>query len=222
MTWLAAGLAATRADPVVCARAIRLALARTATRPPAAGASHRGTLPGSLRAGCLPVHGRAVRPPARRPCGAARSQRPAGERSMRHQHPGSRSRARPPSDLRIVGKGTSRRPSRSCLEPPAQSTWPSASATRDRSCDGVTASPSIAERPIAGSVRSASRAGLACPPAHAPGCVHHGRPRRRVPLRDVQIAARHADPRTTTIYDRRPQNFDRHAAYDVVAFVAGG
>ena len=43
-----------------------------------------------------------------------------------------------------------------------------------------------------------------------------------VPLRDVQIADRHADPRTTTIYDRRRQNFDRHAAYVVVAFVAGG
>ena len=43
-----------------------------------------------------------------------------------------------------------------------------------------------------------------------------------VPLRDVQIAARHADPRTTTIYDHRRQNFDRHAAYVVVAFVAGG
>ena len=42
-----------------------------------------------------------------------------------------------------------------------------------------------------------------------------------VPLRDVQVAARHADPRTTTIYDRRRQNFDRHAAYVVVAFVAG-
>ena len=43
-----------------------------------------------------------------------------------------------------------------------------------------------------------------------------------VPLREVQIAARHADPRTTTIYDRRRQNFDKHAAYVVVAFVAGG
>ena len=31
-------------------------------------------------------------------------------------------------------------------------------------------------------------------------------------LRDVQIAARHADPRTTTVYDRRRENFDRHAA----------
>ena len=43
-----------------------------------------------------------------------------------------------------------------------------------------------------------------------------------VPLRDVQIAARHADPRTTTIYHRRRENFDRHAAYVVVAFVAEG
>ena len=43
-----------------------------------------------------------------------------------------------------------------------------------------------------------------------------------VPLRDVQIAARHADPRTTVIYDRRRENFDRHAAYVVVAYVAGG
>jgi integrase/recombinase XerD len=42
-----------------------------------------------------------------------------------------------------------------------------------------------------------------------------------VPLRDVQLAARHADPRTTAIYDRRRENFDRHAAYVVVAFVAG-
>jgi len=51
---------------------------------------------------------------------------------------------------------------------------------------------------------------------------HHGGPRRRRPLRDVQTAARHSDPRTTTIYDRRRQSFDRHAPYVVVAFVAGG
>ena len=43
-----------------------------------------------------------------------------------------------------------------------------------------------------------------------------------VPLRDVQLAARHADPRTTTGYDRRRQNFDRYAAYAVVAFVTSG
>jgi integrase/recombinase XerD len=43
-----------------------------------------------------------------------------------------------------------------------------------------------------------------------------------VPLRYVQIAARRADPRTTTVYDRRRENFDRHAAYATVAFVTGG
>jgi hypothetical protein len=43
-----------------------------------------------------------------------------------------------------------------------------------------------------------------------------------VPLREVQVAARHGDPRTTTVYDRRRQDFDSHAAYVVVAFVTGG
>ena len=42
-----------------------------------------------------------------------------------------------------------------------------------------------------------------------------------VPLRDVQIAARHADPRTRTRYDRARNNLDRHASYIVTAFVAG-
>jgi integrase len=43
-----------------------------------------------------------------------------------------------------------------------------------------------------------------------------------VPLREVQLAARHAEPRTTTVYDRRRQNFDQHAAYAVVAYVTSG
>ncbi|MCP3911969.1 MAG: hypothetical protein GY713_13550 [Actinomycetia bacterium] len=43
-----------------------------------------------------------------------------------------------------------------------------------------------------------------------------------VPLREVQTAAHHADPRTTTIYDHRRHNFDRHATYVVVAYVTGG
>lgn len=42
-----------------------------------------------------------------------------------------------------------------------------------------------------------------------------------VPLRDVSIAARHADPRTTTRYDRARHDLDRHATYVVAAFVAG-
>lgn len=43
-----------------------------------------------------------------------------------------------------------------------------------------------------------------------------------VPLREVQSAARHVDPRTITVYDRRRQNLDRHAAYVVVASVFYG
>jgi site-specific recombinase XerD len=42
-----------------------------------------------------------------------------------------------------------------------------------------------------------------------------------VPLRDVQIAARHSDPRMTARYDRARGNLDRHATYVVSAFVAG-
>lgn len=43
-----------------------------------------------------------------------------------------------------------------------------------------------------------------------------------VPLRDVQIAARHSDPRTTTRYDRARGQLDRHANHTVAAFIAGG
>jgi integrase len=42
-----------------------------------------------------------------------------------------------------------------------------------------------------------------------------------VPLRDVQEAASHADPRTTIRYDRARQALDRHATYIVATFVAG-
>ncbi len=42
-----------------------------------------------------------------------------------------------------------------------------------------------------------------------------------VPLRDVQEAASHADPRTTMRYDRGRLSLDRHATYVVAAFVAG-
>jgi site-specific recombinase XerD len=43
----------------------------------------------------------------------------------------------------------------------------------------------------------------------------------RVPLRDVQEAASHADPRTTMRYDRARRSLDRHATYIVATFVAG-
>jgi integrase len=42
-----------------------------------------------------------------------------------------------------------------------------------------------------------------------------------VPLRDAQILARHADPRTTERYDRARGNLDRHAVHFLTDYVAG-
>jgi integrase/recombinase XerD len=43
-----------------------------------------------------------------------------------------------------------------------------------------------------------------------------------VDLRDVQIAPRHADPRTTMRYDRARKNLDRHPNYILAAYMASG
>jgi hypothetical protein len=93
--------------------------------------------------------------------------------------------------------------------------------TKDRSCAARTANAWIGAPLTVGSARSANAAGSesSIRTCSAPGSSW--RLDAGVPLRDVQIAARHADPRTTTIYDRRRENFDLHAAYVVVAFVAG-
>jgi integrase/recombinase XerD len=45
---------------------------------------------------------------------------------------------------------------------------------------------------------------------------------RGVDLRDVQIAARHADPGTTMRYDRARKNLDRHPNYILAAYMASG
>ena len=42
-----------------------------------------------------------------------------------------------------------------------------------------------------------------------------------VPLRDVQEAASHADPRTTMRYDRARTSLDQHATYIVATYIAG-
>ncbi|MBA2560845.1 MAG: tyrosine-type recombinase/integrase [Propionibacteriales bacterium] len=42
-----------------------------------------------------------------------------------------------------------------------------------------------------------------------------------VPLRDAQILASHADPRTTRHYDRARGNLDRHGVHFLTAYVAG-
>lgn len=42
-----------------------------------------------------------------------------------------------------------------------------------------------------------------------------------IPLRDVQIMARHADPRMTSRYDRARNNLDRHGNYVLAAYLGG-
>jgi hypothetical protein len=46
--------------------------------------------------------------------------------------------------------------------------------------------------------------------------------REVVRARDVQIAARHADPRTTMRYDRARKNLDWHPNYILAAYMASG
>jgi site-specific recombinase XerD len=43
-----------------------------------------------------------------------------------------------------------------------------------------------------------------------------------VDLRDTQIAARHADPRTTMRYDQARTNLDRHPNYILAAYMSSG
>jgi site-specific recombinase XerD len=43
-----------------------------------------------------------------------------------------------------------------------------------------------------------------------------------IDLRDVQIAARHADPRTTMRHDGAGNNLDRHPNYILAAYMASG
>ena len=43
-----------------------------------------------------------------------------------------------------------------------------------------------------------------------------------VDLRDVRIAARHADPRTTTRYERARRHLDRHPNDILAAHMASG
>ncbi len=178
--------------------------------------------PGPLRARGVPVHRGAVRPRPRRLAvllglnGLRVSEACATNVEDSGLGAGHRTR-------RSSARATSPRPSRWCPEPPARSTLPSANEATARSCDVETANASTAgplnvgSAPI-GEARRARR----CPSPHAPGRVHHGGARRGRSATRCQLAARHADPRTTTIYDRRRQNFDCHAAYVVVAFVAGG
>jgi len=73
--------------------------------------------------------------------------------------------------------------------------------------------------------RLAERAGVKLPRMH-PHMLRHTFVTTMldagVDLRDVQIAARHADPRTTMRYDRARKNLDRHPNYILAAYMASG
>ena len=105
----------------------------------------------------------------------------------------------------------------------------------------------IGERPdgplswprTAGGWTGTAPGGSSAKPPAAPGSARPSRPARcgthlsprstsstscldaGVPLRDVQEAASHADPRTTLRYDRGRGSLDRHATYIVAAYLAG-
>jgi site-specific recombinase XerD len=71
----------------------------------------------------------------------------------------------------------------------------------------------------------AANAGIRLPRMH-PHMLRHAFVTTRldagVDLRDVQIAARHADPRTTMRYDGARKNLDRHPNYLLAAYMAFG
>ncbi|MGH9156567.1 MAG: tyrosine-type recombinase/integrase [Acidimicrobiales bacterium] len=190
-----------------------------AVRAPPAGPSVKRSRFGPLRARRVLVHRRAARSRPRRPRRAARAERAAGERGVRHQHRGLGIGGH--RTLRILGKGN--KPATIPLVPSARTIDLAIGERCEgpilRRRDGHRLDRRTAHR----WVRSiGKRAGLDLHPHMLRAAFIMAALDAGVPLRDVQIAARHADPRTTTIYDRRRQNFDRHAAYVVVAFVAGG
>ena len=73
--------------------------------------------------------------------------------------------------------------------------------------------------------RLAETAGIQATRAHPHMLCHifvRTMPGAGVDLRDVQIAARHADPRTTMLFDRAHKNLDRHPNYILAAYMASG
>ena len=123
---------------------------------------------------------------------------------------------------RSLAKATNPQRSHSFLVLLARLISRSANEHKDQSCSATTANDSTVAPRTDGFARSANapesdQCTRTCSEPRSSWPLDAG-----VPLRDVQIAARHADPRTTATYDRRRENFDRHAAYVVVAFVTGG
>ena len=98
-------------------------------------------------------------------------------------------------------------------------------------CRGERAAGPLVLRPISGQPvdrRDAYRlvARIAGLPRHiSPHALRHAALTNAldagVPLRDAQILARHANPRTTEHYDRARGNLDQHSVHFLTAYVAG-
>ncbi|MGI8901009.1 MAG: tyrosine-type recombinase/integrase, partial [Nocardioides sp.] len=127
--------------------------------------------------------------------------------------------------LRVVGKGT-----RVVLVPLP----PAVGRTIDRAVERRTAGPILLNLRGARMDRHAATrrlrhlaavAGVRLPRMH-PHMLRHTLVTTMldagVDLRDVQIAARHADPRTTMRYDRARTNLDRHPNYILAAYMSSG
>ncbi len=127
--------------------------------------------------------------------------------------------------LRVVGKGT-----KVVLVPLP----PAVGRAVDRAVDGRDAGPLLRNRRGVRMDRHAAtrrlrylavQAGVRMPRMH-PHMLRHTFVTTMldagVDLRDVQIAARHADPRTTMRYDRARKNLDRHPNYILAAYMASG
>jgi len=145
--------------------------------------------------------------------------------------PGWTTSPTPPPSASASSAGPGRRPSsaraarssrsRSHPAPPGPSTWPPANARtaglprRGRAAAGPARRRAVvrkvARRAGINKIVTRIRCGTRSPPQLDAG----------VPLRDVQEAASHADPRTTMRYDRARGSLDRHATYIVAAYVAG-
>ena len=107
----------------------------------------------------------------------------------------------------------------------APSTKPPPTAATVRSCSTPAAPAWTGTPPAAASARSPQLPGMRMPPIH-PHMLRHTYVTTMldagVDLRDVQIAARHADPRTTMRYDRARNHLDRHPNYILAAYMASG
>jgi hypothetical protein len=107
--------------------------------------------------------------------------------------------------------------------PPAPSTSRSANASTGRSSCGPTGSAWTGTPPAGSSAASPKRGGI--DKKIGPHTLRHAFITAAldagVPLRHVQEAASHADPRTTMRYERARVSLDRHATYIVAAYLAG-